>query len=62
MADVVEKKPAAFAIYFVGSAEEGYEIQLENNEGLGEEIVASLLQDAIEAIDRTPANRAQGMW
>lgn len=62
MADVVEKQPPAFAIYFVGSVEEGYEIQLENNEGLDDAVVASLLSDALEAIDRVPANRARGKW
>lgn len=59
--EVQETRAPAFAVRFVGDAESGYEIQLENNAGLDDETMAELLGQALEKLDgRT--NRAAGLW
>lgn len=51
----------ALVVRFVGSAESGYEIQLENNEGMDDEVAGALMREAVEKLDGKE-DRARGMW
>lgn len=61
MSELVETEAPALVVRFVGSAEKGYEIQLENNEGMDDEAVGALMQVAVEKLDGKE-DRARGMW
>jgi hypothetical protein len=61
MADVVQTTAPAAEIRFVGSADDGYEIQVLNNEGMADEALAALLAETIEKLEGGN-NRARGMW
>lgn len=53
---------SAFSVHFVDDGREGYEIQLENNDGLDDETLIDLLEQALRRLEGTSTNRARGMW
>lgn len=61
MSALVESEAPALEVRFVGSADKGYEIQLQNNEGMDDEAAAALLEEAAEKLGGKD-DRAKGMW
>jgi hypothetical protein len=59
--EMTETVAPAVAIRFVGSPDDGYEIQLENNDGLDDAAIHELLRQALDQLD-TRETRARGMW